>query len=267
MRVLIAILIAIAANSNELNYKEAKELFIKKCSSCHKYFIEPKKILKNFFKMDNRLLKLKAPTANMINYAMTKGAKKIGDPNDKEMQIIEVEEFLREYLKKPNRNNSICDPKVLKYFDKKMPIKDKLSDKEYELLAYFFINYKAPKSKNYINIKELNSTYSLKDAINEANKNSKLLLVEISSDYCPFCKKMKKIINNSSKIKELLNKNYLYVRLNIDKEEIPPLLKRQYKKIIPSFFILKQDKVIGSYPGSWSKEDFIEILKENLKER
>lgn len=77
------------------------------------------KLKENFFKRNNTLLNLTIPTENMLAWAIMSSNKKIGDPSDQEMRVIEIEEYLKNYLANPDINNSICDKHALKYYIKK----------------------------------------------------------------------------------------------------------------------------------------------------
>lgn len=123
------------------DYETGKKIFEKKCSECHAGYIEGKKIIENFYEKENKLLNLKAPTVNMLAYAIMDGPKKIGDPKDPEMQKIEIENFLKDYLTNPNLENSICDPKVIRFYKVKDSLKGKLNDEEFSHLADFFMQY------------------------------------------------------------------------------------------------------------------------------
>jgi len=127
---------------NANNYNKGKELFKQKCNSCHKTFADPKKIQENFFKKNNKLLNLKAPTVNMINWAINKGPNKIGEDDDIEFKIEEVTEFLTDYLYKPNLENSICDKDVIKYFKVKESMKGKINKDELALIAEYLVKFR-----------------------------------------------------------------------------------------------------------------------------
>ena len=55
-----------------------------------------------------------------------------------------------------------------------------------------------------------------------------------------------------------------YIENNMDNSSLPFDLQKVYKKITPSFFFVsKEGEFTKQYPGSWTKSDFLEILKEN----
>ncbi len=246
------------------DFKEGKEIFQNKCSTCHGSFIEINTLKENFFEKNNKLLNLKAPTVNMLAYAIMDSPKKIGDPTDPEMQEIEIEKYIKSYLEKPDRFNSICDEHILKFYDTKKSMK--LSDEEYNNLAIFFMEYKNNLETKKDEVKDEFSSKDEEKILKKAKDENKQIIIYATAKSCFFCKKMDKEVLGLDDIKNLIKKDYVYVKNDMDENALPFDLQKVYKKITPTFFILTKDgKYIKQYPGSWTKSDFIEILKENLK--
>lgn len=245
------------------DYKEGKEIFQNKCSSCHGEYISINTLKENFFEKNNKLLNLKAPTVNMLAYAIMDSPKRIGDSNDIEMQEIEIQSYLKSYLENPDRFNSICDEHILTFYEQKKSIK--LSDDEYSSLTNFFMEYKKnlePKNQ----LKSLSSSDKETEIIEKAKKENKLIMVYATSKSCYFCKKMDKDVFSLAEVQKEINKNYIFIKNDMDELSLPFDLQKVYKKITPTFFIVsKEGKYIKQYPGSWTKSDFLEILKENVK--
>jgi thioredoxin-related protein len=245
------------------DYKDGKETFAQKCSSCHGSYIAMNSLKENFFEKKNKLLNLKAPTENMLAYAIMTSPKKIGDPKDPEMQEIEIETYLKSYLENPDRFNSICDEHILTFYDTKKSMK--LSDEEYNNLAIFFMEY-----ENNLEIKvkviETPSNNNELEILKKAKIENKKIIVYATSKSCYFCKRMDKEVLSLDNVQEEINKNYIYIKNDVDESSLPFDLQKVYKKITPTFFILSKDgKFIKQYPGSWTKSDFLEILGENIK--
>ena len=245
------------------DYKEGKEIFQNKCSSCHGEYISINTLKENFFEKNNTLLNLKAPTVNMLAYAIMDSPKRIGDSNDIEMQEIEIQSYLKSYLENPDRFNSICDEHILTFYEQKKSIK--LSDDEYSSLTNFFMEYKKnlePKNQ----LKSLSSSDKETEIIEKAKKENKLIMVYATSKSCYFCKKMDKDVFSLAEVQKEINKNYIFIKNDMDELSLPFDLQKVYKKITPTFFIVsKEGKYIKQYPGSRTKSDFLEILKENVK--
>ena len=243
-------------------YEEGKKIFEAKCASCHSGYVPADKIKENFFEKENKLLNLKAPTVNMLAWAIMEGPRKVGDPNDEEMRQAEIEEYLRESLEHPDPANSICDNMVMKYYEKKEPIKG-LSDEELADLAVYLMEYKkhriakAPKVK-----RKLTKNMDVQALLAEAKKSGKNIIIEASSPSCHYCKKMEREVIDTPEIRKELEKNFILVEVNIDDTRLPLGLDRVYQQITPSFFFLSPDgKMLDHFPGSWNKSDFARMLE------
>lgn len=252
--------------ASEPNFIDGKKVFDAKCIACHKEYIPINLVKENFFAKSNKLLNLKAPSVNMIVWAMNNGPKKIIDENELDFQEIQIENFLKSYLEIPDRFNSICDDNIIDYYDNKVSMKGQLSDNDYANLAKYFLEY-----KNNIKEDEIlkDTKYSQKEQSNileEANKKSKKIIVYATSSSCYFCKKMDKEVFANDVVKKILEEDYIFLEIDMDKFSLPFDLQKDYKRITPSFFIVNSDKnLITQYPGAWIKKDFIDILKEHKK--
>lgn len=246
------------------DFKEGKKLFEEKCSSCHKEYISFKKLKENFFQRNNTLLNLTIPTENMLAWAMMDSSKKIGNPDDPDMRGIEIEEYLKEYLANPDISNSICDQTALKYYIKKEPMK--ISDEEATLLSEYFMGYKEDRLKRIPKAtKVLSKNYDEKKLIEEAKKEGKHIIVYATSQTCYFCKKMEKEVLSLNDVQNIMNEDYLFIKVDVDFVSLPFNLKKHFKGMTPTFFVLTNDAdILNIYPGAWVKTDFLEILKENL---
>ena len=102
--------------------------------------------------------------------------------------------------------------------------------------------------------------------LRKAQKENKKIIVYATSKSCFFCKKMDKEVLSLSDVKKKIDENYVYMKVDVDETKLPFELQKVYKEITPTFFIVSKDGTyIKQYPGSWTKSDFLEILKENLK--
>lgn len=247
-------------------FEEGKKVFDEKCASCHKEYIPLNIIKENFFEKDNMLLNLKAPTANMIVWAMMDSSKRIGDPEEPDIQAIEIENFLRNYLEKSNRFNSICDDGIIDYYDNKKSMEYTLTSDDYEELAEYFIEYKENIKEDIKEKVPFMKKEEEEELLLKAKEENKKIIVYATSKTCFFCKKMDKEVLKTQVVKNLTNENYIFVEVDMDASSLPFNLQKEYKKITPSFFILTQEGEFKTqYPGSWTQKDYIEILKENMK--
>ena len=246
------------------SFEEGKKIFENRCSSCHGDFVSIANLKINFYEHDNKLLKIDIPTENMLVYAIMHSSKKIGDPEDPEMREIEIEEYLKSYLKKPDLNNSICEPTLIKYYKVKKPME--ISDKEAVNLTHYFMGYDEYRKKHMPQKKKnLKDAIEDNDILKEANDKNRQIIIYATSKTCYFCKKMKKEVLSLEEIKTFQNKNFLFYEVEVDDRKLPFNLNEEFNKITPTFFFLdKKGKLKNIYPGSWNKSDYIEILKENI---
>jgi thioredoxin-related protein len=254
-------------SSLNANYEKGQEIFLQKCSSCHGNFIDMKLLKKNFFEKDNKLLNLTTPTVNMLAYAMIDSPKHIGDSNDPEMQQIEIEEFLISYLKNPDINNSICEPSIIKYYDKKEFVDYKLNNEDISNLAIYFMEYKKERlKKNPKKVRVLSNSFNEDELLKEAKESNKKILVYATSKTCHFCKKMDKEVFSLNDVEEEIQKDFIFLKVDIEDVSLPFNLSKGYRGMTPTFFALDNNgKLQNKYPGSWNKKDFLLILKENNK--
>jgi len=246
------------------DFKEGKKLFEDKCASCHKEYISFKKLKINFFERNNKLLNLRIPTENMLAWAIMDSSRKIGDPEDSDMRSVEIEEYLKDYLENPDRNNSICDQTALKYYNKKEPMK--ISDEEAELLAAYFMGYKENRLKSTPKPTQvLTKDYNEKKLLEEAKNSGKHIIVYATSQTCYYCKKMEKEVLSLDSVQKTMNEDYIFLKVDVDFVSLPFGLKKYFKGMTPTFFILTNaGELLNTYPGAWVKDDYLKILEENL---
>jgi len=261
----LALVFVFLFTSNLLaSYKDGKEIFQNKCSSCHGEYISISSLKKNFFEEQNKLYNLDTPTENMLAYAIMDSSKKIGDPEDPEMRVIEIEEFLKSYLANPDLNNSVCDPMITKYYKKKEAIK--LSDEEATNLAMYFMEYKKYREIEHPKaIKVLKNGYDEKQILKDAKALNKSIIVFATAQNCHFCKNMKRDVLALDDIQAQIDKDFIFLEVDVNSTNLPFDLKKSFYGMTPTFFFVSNDnKLLNVYPGAWIKKDFIEILKENI---
>ena len=146
---------------------------------------------------------MKAPSANLIVWAMFDSSKKIGDENDKEFQEIEINSYLKSYLENPDRFNSICDDSALGHYENKSSMKGVLSEDDYMNLTTYFMEFKNNIKEEDVYKKPKYSKEEEQNILTKAKNENKKIIVYATSTSCYFCKKMDKEVFTDNEIKTL----------------------------------------------------------------
>ena len=167
-------------------------------------------------------------------------------------------------LENPDRFNSICDDSALGHYENKSSMKGVLSEDDYMNLTTYFMEFKNNIKEEDVYKKPKYSKEEEQNILTKAKNENKKIIVYATSSSCYFCKKMDKEVFADNEIKKLLEKNYIFIEIDMDKSSLPFDLQKEYKRVTPSFFFVNNNKnLLTQYPGAWKKNDFIDILKEN----
>lgn len=107
----------------------------------------------------------------------------------------------------------------------------------------------------------LNSTSDLTQAINDAKTENKKILLIFDQDNCYYCDLFKEDTLSNSEVQEILNKNYIVVDIDINKEGS---IASKYKIYgTPStIFLNKNTKELHRIEGYVPADEFLNSLKE-----
>ena len=251
MKLMFKVVLTVILFSHTLFGDSGKEIFKKKCESCHVSYISNKLLRENFMEYNNTKLKLKAPTLNMISFRLKEV---IGNRDfDADMHKFEVVEFIKSYVKKPDQTKSKCIKKVLEVFHTMHSMKGKISDEELQKVAEYIYNYDAKE------LKQKGENEKFLSLLKEAKKQDKIILVEATSSFCHYCKKMDREVLSSEEVKKLLDSKFLILKVDLYKDKIPLGIQ---VSVTPTYiFIDKNKKLLNIVKGVWSKKEFIDILK------
>ncbi|UPT77974.1 DUF255 domain-containing protein [Sulfurovum sp. XGS-02] len=249
MRIALAMLLYLHA----LYAMEGKEVYEKKCASCHQGYIPMSKLKENFQDYNNTLLKLTAPTLNQLSYRLKKS---IGDPKgDNEIHRMEVAAFISEYVLHPDSQKSLCLDEVMQSFQTMPSLEGKISEDELEAVSTYIYDFDEKV------IKEHSVRYEgFEKALKKAKNEHKIIMLKVMTKDCYFCKKMEREVMVENEVVALVEKDFIPVSIDISTTELPLGLKTE---LTPSFiFIDENAKVLMNIPGAWNKTDFLEILRE-----
>lgn len=107
-------------------------------------------------------------------------------------------------------------------------------------LLFVFISIPAVQSQNQFSVDGI----SYKTAIENAKKENKPVFVMLYADWCPHCNQMKKEVFSDPKVMDFLNKNYVCVWKNIEKEEGTALKNKFKTTSLPAFLFLDSNETL-----------------------
>jgi thioredoxin-related protein len=98
-----------------------------------------------------------------------------------------------------------------------------------------------------------------KTALENAKKQGKPLFVMLYADWCPHCNQMKKEVFSDPAVMDFLNKNYVCIWKNIEKEEGTALKNKYNTKSLPAFLFLdpNTETLLYALKGESKKVDFL----------
>lgn len=168
---------------------------------------------------------------------------------------MEIESFLEDYFENPDKQKSICLPEVIKHFDTMPAVSDDLNDDEFAAIVTFLYNYDP---KVY---QQRALTYStLSEAQQKASREDKMTMIFFTAEHCGYCKKMEREVMSDQEVIGALDRSVVAVKIDLDHEKSPIDFT---PSMTPTFvFMNDRNEILYKVPGSWNKEDFIEIIKE-----
>ena len=101
---------------------------------------------------------------------------------------------------------------------------------------------------------------SYDDGMSMVEKNPKKLLISFYSDRCDYCKVMDEETFKDSAIVSYINKNFIPVRVNSDKDRKTAEIFK-VRGLPDTWFMSETKDVIGHWPGFISAETLIMVLK------
>ncbi len=235
----------------------AEKVFKNRCGLCHREYLPQSKLISNY-ENNNSDLNLTAPTLTELSFRLRD---QVGDRRaDKESQLLEIEDFLMEYLTHPDRNRTILFDKTIENF-KTMPSM-KITEEEVELLAPYMFDF-----SEKMMVKHSVKRYGYEEALKKAKKENKIVMIEGYIHFCRGCIQMDREVFVEDRVKEALNKDFVVVHENMLLEKLPLGLKSLGT---PSFYFITNDgkKVIDQLQGIGTVEEFLELLdeiRENLR--
>lgn len=102
-----------------------------------------------------------------------------------------------------------------------------------------------------------------KEALAAAKSENKKVFLDFYTDWCGPCKMMLRDVFPQKSVGEFMNKNFVPVKVNAEKDEGVELAKKYEVKAYPTFVVIDSDeKEAGRVVGSSSAETFINKLEQ-----
>ena len=104
---------------------------------------------------------------------------------------------------------------------------------------------------------------SYAEAVIEAKKEKKMILLEVVLDNCKFCDKMDRLVLLKESVQDSIAQHFVFAQLNADREPLPLNLSEQMS---PMFvFISKDENVQDMRFGYIEESDFLNLLVEQSR--
>ncbi len=163
---------------------------------------------------------------------------------------------------------------ALTYVDTRMfkpeDLEEDLLDNAEEMLEKFALQYKDD-NKNISNSKKVVSHKDFatdmqyetdyKTALLKAKKAGKPLMIFMTTNYCPWCRKLESRVLSKAGIDQKIKQKYIPLMLNLDEKKFPA----QFHEIVftPTIYIVNasSEKIEHTFIGYGSKDDFLHLLK------
>ena len=110
----------------------------------------------------------------------------------------------------------------------------------------------------------------LKSAVDLASSTGKRIILDVGGEWCIWCHRIDAFINNTEEVKSIVDKNFVFVKVNFSKENKNEKFLSQYPEIegYPHFFVLDKDgKLLHSQntgelekDKDYDKQKFIDFL-------
>ncbi len=239
-----------------LLFANGETIYKKMCASCHLGYMPIGELKENFVEFNNTKLHLKAPTLNQLSFRLKSH---IGDPKgDEDIHVMEVVEFIKDYVYNPDEKKSVCMKEVIESFDLMPSMKGVISSEDLEEVGEYIYHY----DKNSLALHSVK--YELfESALKKAKLEDKIIMIKATSKFCHFCKKMDHEVLSVDEIVKKLKKDFVSVSVDVYKSSLPMGL--EYKVTPTYFFVNSNKKVLKVIPGALDKDDFLTILKELKK--
>jgi thioredoxin-related protein len=112
---------------------------------------------------------------------------------------------------------------------------------------------------------ELNWEHNYNKALEQAQKENKLVYLFIGADKCRFCKKFKKMTLSKDEVIQTMKKNFVLLYMSRDQHKIPD--KFEIFGVPRHYFLTSGGIIIRTEQGIWDDTGWYSILDEVISEK
>lgn len=138
------------------------------------------------------------------------------------------------------------------------------------------VNFSIVLAQEYVPVDKFDpnrdAAQDIQNALTYAKAQNKTVLMEVGGEWCSWCKRLNKFMEDQKTIKEYLRAHYVLVRVNYSKENENKEILSKYPEIkgYPHFFILSaggqllhsQDTGVLEEGKGYSEEKIMNFLKK-----
>ena len=101
--------------------------------------------------------------------------------------------------------------------------------------------------------------HTYKEALKLQKRTGKIIMIDAMRRDCHYCIKMEREVFDDPQMSKWLERRFIPVKIDIDKQKLPFGKKVSFT---PTFFFIKNGKILKIIPGSWNIQDFKDLTKD-----
>lgn len=98
-------------------------------------------------------------------------------------------------------------------------------------------------------------------ALSKARKEGKNLLLILTTEYCPWCRKFEKNVLQKEEVNKTIHKTYVPLLLNRDKKEFPAKFTSTFTPVV-YFIDAKNEEILHKVVGYNNREEFLHLIRQ-----
>lgn len=113
---------------------------------------------------------------------------------------------------------------------------------------------------------------SVDEAMERAEEEQKLILIDVFAPWCPYCQRMQEEVYPDSRVEEAIETYFLPVRISIESDDPVQFMNREftqaefaralrYENVPTTYFMNARGEVVGQQPGYLPEEIFTSLLR------